>query len=46
MEHGSTDGHTIVQAGAGTGKTTVMIDRFLFLKKTLLINSLEALKKE
>ncbi len=33
-EHENVDAHTIVSAGAGTGKTTVMIQRLLFLKHT------------
>jgi len=33
-EHENVDAHIIVSAGAGTGKTTVMIQRLLFLKHT------------
>lgn len=31
VEHCQTDEHIVVQASAGTGKTTVMIDRIMFL---------------
>lgn len=31
VEHASPESHLCVEAGAGTGKTTVMIDRILFL---------------
>lgn len=34
LEHSHTSDHLIVKAGAGTGKTTVMLDRILFLKHT------------
>lgn len=34
VEHCDPDKHVIVQASAGTGKTTVMIDRILFLLHT------------
>ena len=34
VEHCNSDEHIIVQASAGTGKTTVMIDRILFLLHT------------
>lgn len=34
VEHCNPDKHVIVQASAGTGKTTVMIDRILFLLHT------------
>lgn len=36
VEHCQPDKHVIVQASAGTGKTTVMIDRILFLLHTQL----------
>lgn len=32
LEHDVSDHHLIVKAGAGTGKTTVMLDRLMFLK--------------
>ena len=35
VEHGRTDRHIIVEASAGTGKTTVMIDRILYLMHTV-----------
>ena len=35
VEHCSSKRHVIVQASAGTGKTTVMIDRIMFLLHTL-----------
>lgn len=35
VEHCQKDEHIIVQASAGTGKTTVMIDRILFLLHTV-----------
>ncbi len=35
VEHASVDDHLFVMAGAGTGKTTVMVQRLLFLKHTL-----------
>ena len=34
VEHCKADEHIVVQASAGTGKTTVMIDRILFLMHT------------
>lgn len=34
VEHCNSDRHVIVEASAGTGKTTVMIDRILFLLHT------------
>ena len=34
-EHCKTDGHIVVEASAGTGKTTVMIDRIMFLLHTV-----------
>ena len=35
VEHCKADEHIVVQASAGTGKTTVMIDRILFLMHTI-----------
>lgn len=35
IEHHAADNNMIVEAGAGTGKTTVMIDRILFLLHTV-----------
>ena len=35
IEHADADNSVIVEAGAGTGKTTVMIDRILFLLHTV-----------
>lgn len=35
VEHCKTDGHIVVEASAGTGKTTVMIDRIMFLLHTV-----------
>lgn len=35
IEHCSTDANVVVKASAGTGKTTVMIDRILYLKHML-----------
>ena len=35
IEHAPASRHVFVQAGAGTGKTTVMIDRILFLLHTV-----------
>ena len=35
VEHCKSDEHIVVQASAGTGKTTVMIDRILFLMHTI-----------
>lgn len=35
LEHAAIKGHSIVKAGAGTGKTTTMINRILFLKSTV-----------
>ncbi len=35
VEHCKSDEHIVVQASAGTGKTTVMIDRILFLMHTV-----------
>ena len=35
IEHCSADDNMIVEAGAGTGKTTVMIDRIMFLLHTV-----------
>lgn len=34
VEHADVDHHLIIKAGAGTGKTTVMIDRILYLMHT------------
>lgn len=35
VEHSKSDNHIIVEASAGTGKTTVMIDRIMFLMHTV-----------
>ncbi|WP_035766760.1 UvrD-helicase domain-containing protein [Butyrivibrio sp. NC2002] len=35
VEHCKADEHVVVQASAGTGKTTVMIDRIMFLMHTV-----------
>ncbi len=35
VEHCSADDHMIIQASAGTGKTTVMIDRIMYLMHTV-----------
>lgn len=35
VEHCSADEHIVVQASAGTGKTTVMIDRIMYLMHTV-----------
>ncbi|WP_207648546.1 exodeoxyribonuclease V subunit beta [Butyrivibrio sp. INlla16] len=35
VEHSKADEHIVVQASAGTGKTTVMIDRIMFLMHTV-----------
>lgn len=35
VEHCQADDHIVVQASAGTGKTTVMIDRIMFLMHTV-----------
>ena len=35
VEHCSADEHMIIQASAGTGKTTVMIDRIMYLMHTV-----------
>ncbi|MXQ54773.1 UvrD-helicase domain-containing protein [Shimazuella alba] len=35
VEHANSGDHLFVMAGAGTGKTTVMVQRMLFLKHTL-----------
>lgn len=35
VEHCNADEHIVVQASAGTGKTTVMIDRIMFLMHTV-----------
>jgi DNA helicase-2/ATP-dependent DNA helicase PcrA len=43
IEHESTEEHLIVKAGAGTGKTTVMVDRILLLKHSLPNFSFESL---
>jgi len=35
IEHERSDNHLMISAGAGTGKTTIMINRLLFLKHTM-----------